>query len=185
MNRFAISTAIRLVISLVVFGALVTFLMVGLHKDPTEIPSPLIGRPAPEFSLPRLDDSSRTLGKADLLGDVSLVNVWATWCGGCRQEHPFLVTLARTGGVRIFGLDWKDDSVLARQWLDQLGNPYTAIAVDQDGRVAIDWGVYGAPETFLLDAAGKVIYKHIAPMTPDIWEAEFLPRIRKAREQGP
>ena len=174
----------RFVLPIVILAALVAVLVVGLKRDPTLVPSPLIGRPAPDFSLPRLDDPARTLGKADLLGDVSVVNVWATWCGGCRQEHPFLVTLARTGGVRIFGLDWKDDSALARQWLNQLGNPYTAIGVDQDGRVAIDWGVYGAPETFLLDAAGKVIYKHIAPMTPDIWEAEFVPRIRAAREQG-
>jgi len=175
----------RFALPIVILAALVAVLVVGLNRDPTFVPSPLIGKPAPEFSVPRLDDPGKTLGKADLLGDVSLVNVWATWCGGCRQEHPYLVTLARTSGVRIFGLDWKDDATLARQWLDQLGNPYTATGVDQDGRVAIDLGVYGAPETFLLDAAGNVLYKHIAPMTPDTWEKEFVPRIRKAREQRP
>ena len=175
----------RFALPICILAALVAVLAVGLRRDPTLVPSPLIGKPAPEFSLPRLDDPGKMLGKADLLGDVSLVNVWATWCAGCRQEHPFLVSLARTGGVRIFGLDWKDDAGLARQWLDQLGNPYTATGVDADGRVAIDWGVYGAPETFLLDAAGNVIYKHIAPLTPDTWETEFVPRIRKAREQRP
>lgn len=172
----------KFAVPILVLAALVAVLVVGLNRDPSLVPSPLIGKPAPEFSLPRLDDSSKLLSRADLLGDVSLVNVWATWCAGCRQEHPYLVTLARTGGVRIFGLNWKDDDTLARQWLDQLGNPYAATGVDQDGRVAIDWGVYGAPETFLLDAAGNVLYKHIAPLTPEVWETEFAPRIRKARD---
>lgn len=171
----------KFAVPILVLAALVAVLVVGLNRDPTFVPSPLIGKPAPEFSLPRLDDSSKLLSRADLLGDVSLVNVWATWCAGCRQEHPYLVTLARTGGVRIFGLNWKDDDTLARQWLDELGNPYAATGVDQDGRVAIDWGVYGAPETFLLDAGGNVLYKHIAPLTPEVWETEFAPRIRKAR----
>ena len=171
----------KFAVPILVLAALVAVLVVGLNRDPSLVPSPLIGKPAPEFSLPRLDDSSKLLSRADLLGDVSLVNVWATWCAGCRQEHPYLVTLARTGGVRIFGLNWKDDDTLARQWLEQLGNPYAATGVDQDGRVAIDWGVYGAPETFLLDAAGNVLYKHIAPLSPEVWETEFAPRIRKAR----
>jgi cytochrome c biogenesis protein CcmG/thiol:disulfide interchange protein DsbE len=173
----------RFALPIFILAALVAVLVVGLKRDPTLVPSPLIGKPAPEFSLPRLDDPGQLLSKADLLGDVSLVNVWATWCGGCRQEHPFLVNLARTGGVRIYGLNWKDDVELARQWLDQLGNPYAATGVDPNGRSAIDWGVYGAPETFLLDAAGIVLYKHIAPLTTDVWETEFVPRIRKAREQ--
>ena len=173
MNRF--------VIPVLVLVALIAVLVAGLGRDPGYVPSPLVGRPAPEFSLPRLDDPTRSLARADLLGDVSLVNVWATWCVGCRQEHSVLLQLARTGGVRIFGLNWKDDTALAQRWLAELGDPYTSVAVDQDGRVAIDWGVYGAPETFLLDASGTIIYKHIAPLTQEIWDAEFVPRIRKAR----
>lgn len=174
MNRF--------VLPVLVFGALLALFVVALNRgDPSLVPSPLIGKAAPAFAMPLLGDPVRTLTDGDLRGDVSLLNVWATWCAGCRQEHPFLMELARTAEVRIFGLNWKDDDALARQWLQQLGDPYTAVGVDKDGRVAIDWGVYGAPETFLIDAAGKVLYKHIAPLTPEVWEQEFLPRIRQAR----
>jgi cytochrome c biogenesis protein CcmG/thiol:disulfide interchange protein DsbE len=173
----------RFALPIVILAALVAVLVVGLKRDPTLVPSPLLGRPAPEFSLPRLDDPEQRLTKTSLLGDVSLVNVWATWCSGCRQEHSFLLSLARSGVVRIFGLNWKDDTALAREWLDQLGNPYVATGVDADGRTAIDWGVYGAPETFLLDAAGNVLYKHVAPLSEGIWETEFMPRIRQARER--
>lgn len=179
---------VRYVLPLVALAALVAMLAVSLERardrDPSYVPSPLVGKPAPEFDLPRLDDPSVRLRKADLLGDVSLVNVWGTWCVGCRQEHPFLNALARRGDVRIFGLNWKDDPALARRWLAELGNPYVAVAMDQDGRAAIDWGVYGAPETFLLDAAGNVLYKHIAPLNDEVWEQEFLPRIRAARGGG-
>ena len=172
---------LRYLIPIGVLVALIALFVVGLNRNPSYVPSPLIGKAAPEFDLPRLDDPTARLRRSDLLGDVSLVNVWATWCVGCREEHPFLVELARRAEVRIFGLNWKDDTRLATDWLARLGNPYTATAVDQDGRVAIDWGVYGAPETFLLDGAGIVLYKHIAPLTPDVWEQEFLPRIRQAR----
>jgi cytochrome c biogenesis protein CcmG/thiol:disulfide interchange protein DsbE len=175
----------RFVLPILMLAVLVAFLVVGLNRDPSYVPSPLVGKPAPAFSLPRLDDPSATVSRSDLLGDVSLVNVWATWCVACRQEHPYLLELARTAGVRIFGLNWKDDPLLARQWLRQLGDPYTATALDQDGRVAIDWGVYGAPETFLVDASGVILYKHIAPLTPQAWEGEFLPRIRLARQGKP
>ncbi len=170
---------------ILLLGALVALLWSGLGGNPGYIPSPLIGKPAPAFSLPRIDDPSATLTRDDLLGDVSLVNVWATWCGGCRQEHPYLVELSRSSDVRIFGINWKDDPQLARQWLAKLGDPYTATGMDQEGRVAIDWGVYGAPETFLLDPGGTVIYKHIAPLTPEVWQSEFLPRIRQARGGPP
>jgi cytochrome c biogenesis protein CcmG/thiol:disulfide interchange protein DsbE len=175
----------RFALPVLILGILIAVLAVGLRRDPSYVPSPLIGKPAPDFTLPRLDDPANVIGKRDLLGDVSLVNVWATWCVACREEHPYLLELARTSGVRIYGLNWKDDPVLARQWLERLGNPYTATAMDQYGRVAIDWGVYGAPETFLLDPAGTVLYKHIAPLTPAIWDAEFLPRIRRARGEQP
>jgi cytochrome c biogenesis protein CcmG/thiol:disulfide interchange protein DsbE len=177
---------LRFVLPVAVFAALVMVLLLALNREqpPSYVPSPLLGKDAPEFVLPRLDDPARTLRKGDLLGDVSLVNIWATWCAGCRQEHPFLMELARTSGVRMFGINWKDDDTLARRWLADLGDPYAAVGVDQDGRVAIDWGVYGAPETFLLDAGGKVLYKHIAPLTAEAWEQEFLPRIRQARSGG-
>ncbi|MBM4196430.1 MAG: DsbE family thiol:disulfide interchange protein [Gammaproteobacteria bacterium] len=175
----------RFILPLVALAVLVGFLAAGLGRDPTLVPSPLVGRPSPDFSLPRLDDPTQAFSSTEFRGDVSLLNVWATWCVGCRQEHAYLVELSRTSGLRIFGLNWKDDPVLARRWLADLGNPYVATAVDLDGRVAIDWGVYGAPETFLLDAAGRVLYKHIAPLTPAIWEAEFLPRIQAARSAAP
>ena len=175
----------RFVLPIALLAALVVFLAIGLQRDPSYVPSPLVGKPAPQFTLPRLDDPRQTLSLSDLTGEVSLLNVWATWCVGCRQEHGFLVELARGGEARIFGLNWKDDPQLARQWLRQLGDPYTATAVDQDGRAAIDWGVYGAPETFLLDASGVVLYKHIAPLTREVWEAEFVPRIRAARGASP
>jgi cytochrome c biogenesis protein CcmG, thiol:disulfide interchange protein DsbE len=171
----------RFLLPLVLLAVLVGFLAVGLDRDPSYVPSPLIGRQAPAFSLPSLDDPARAVTSEALRGDVSLLNVWATWCVGCRAEHEFLLQLARSSGIRILGLNWKDDPVLARRWLAELGNPYAAIAVDADGRVAIDWGVYGAPETFLLDRDGRVLYKHIAPLTEAVWMTEFMPRIRAAR----
>lgn len=171
----------RYLLPVIFLVALLAVLVVGLRRDPTFVPSPLIGKLAPDFTLPRLEAPEQTLSRAELLGDVSIVNVWATWCGGCRQEHSALLQLAKRSGVRFFGIDWKDDPALARRWLAELGNPYTAVGNDQDGNVAIDFGVYGAPETFLLDGQGLVLYKHIAPMTPEVWQAEFQPRINRAR----
>ena len=163
-----------------IFGLLVAVFVLGLGKDPALVPSPLIGRPAPEFTLPRLDDPAKTLSRGDLLGTTSLVNVWGTWCCGCRQEHDALLALARDSGIPIYGINWKDDQQLAREWLATLGNPYVAVGVDQDGRTAIDWGVYGAPETFLIGPDGTVLYKHIAPITLEVWRAQFLPRMAEA-----
>ncbi len=158
---------------------------VGLGRDPSVVPSPLIGKPAPSFELPRLDDPGQSFSNADFAGKIALINVWGTWCVGCRQEHDTLLAIAASGEVPIYGLNWKDDSTAARQWLKQLGNPYALTGVDADGRVAIDWGVYGAPETFLLDANGIVVYKHIAPLNLETWEHEFLPRIRALRDDAP
>jgi len=165
-----------------VFLVLVGFFVVGLYRDPTAIPSPLIGKPAPAFSLPAVEDMQQTVSLEQFKGQVWVLNVWGTWCPGCREEHGLLLELANENVVPIVGLNWKDDLVLARQWLDQLGDPYVATAFDAEGRVGIDWGVYGAPETFLVDAEGQVIFKHIAPLTRAIWEREFLPRIQTARK---
>jgi len=157
------------------------FLFVGLQRDPRYVPSPLIGKPAPQFSLPSLQDASYPVSTQELLGQPWVLNVWGTWCGGCRQEHDTLLAIARQNEVPMIGLNWKDDNAAAQQWLRQLGNPYAAVAEDREGRTAIDWGVYGAPETFLIGPDGVVLYKHIAPMTMEDWNKEFLPRIEAAR----
>jgi cytochrome c biogenesis protein CcmG/thiol:disulfide interchange protein DsbE len=164
------------------FAVLGVFLYVGLQRDPSYVPSPLIGKPAPQFSLPSLYDTSYPVATSELQGRPWVLNVWGTWCGGCRQEHPVLMEIARRGEVPLIGLDWKDDSAAALQWLRDLGDPYAAVASDQVGRVAIDWGVYGAPETFLIGADGTVLYKHIAPMTMQVWLTEFMPRIEAANK---
>jgi cytochrome c biogenesis protein CcmG/thiol:disulfide interchange protein DsbE len=172
MNRF--------LVPIIGFAVLVFFLMIGLSRDPTFVPSPLIGKQMPSFSLPRLGQSDQIVTDADLRGQFSVLNVWATWCTGCRQEHPVLNRIAEQGQVPIYGLNWKDDAALASGWLQQLGNPYTATAFDEEGRVAIDWGVYGAPETFLVAPDGTILYRHIAPITLEVWENEFLSRIAAA-----
>jgi len=167
----------RYLLPVVIFSVLGLFFLRGLNLNPGYVPSPLIGKPAPEYELPKLKDMTSTVGSADYVGEVVLLNVWATWCPGCRQEHPYLVELSENSGVPIYGLNWKDDGDKARAWLETLGDPYVATAVDATGEVAIDWGVYAAPETFLIGRDGKVLYKHIAPLTPAVWENEFLPRI--------
>jgi len=172
MNRF--------IVPIIGFAILVLFLLIGLNRDPTFVPSPLIGKPMPEFSLPRLGEPDQMVSDTDLRGQYSVLNVWATWCGGCRQEHPVLNRIAEQGDVPIYGLNWKDDAQMAGQWLRQLGDPYTATAFDEEGRVAIDWGVYGAPETFLIAPDGTILYRHISPLTMDVWETEFLARIADA-----
>lgn len=170
----------RYLVPLVVFAVLIPVFVIGLTRDPRELPSPLIAEPAPEFTLPSLQDPERTVGSADYAGRMALVNVWATWCPGCRQEHPFLMELAEEGTIPIFGLNWRDNRPDALRWLQALGDPYMASAYDEDGRVGIDWGVYGAPETFLVDPDGIVIHKHIAPLTREVWQRDFLPRIEAA-----
>ena len=172
---------IRYAAPIVIFGLMVAVFWLGLGRDPSVVPSPLVGKPAPAFSLPRLAAPEQQLSAAELRGKVWLLNVWATWCVGCRQEHDALLAIAASGEVPIYGLNWKDDSLQARAWLEQLGNPYVANAVDADGRVAIDWGVYGAPETFLIGPDGKVLHKHIAPITWEIFARDFLPLIAAAQ----
>jgi cytochrome c biogenesis protein CcmG/thiol:disulfide interchange protein DsbE len=153
------------------------FFYAGLHRDPSRIRSPLIGRPAPEFELPSLQDPDTPIGSTNLAGRLSLLNVWGTWCEQCFHEHRFLLALAETGAIPIFGLNVKDDRKAALAWLDMLGNPYAGSAFDEDGRVAIDWGVYGAPETFLIGPDGRILHKHLSPLTPDVWERDFVPII--------
>lgn len=169
----------KFLLPLVVFLVLVGMFAVGLNKDPSRIPSPLLGNPAPEYSLPSLQDANQLAGSADFAGKIALVNIWATWCPGCRQEHAFLMELAAENTVPIYGLNWRDSRPEALAWLDTLGDPYQSSAFDADGRVGIDWGAYGAPETFLIDRKGMVVHKHIAPLTREIWERDFVPKIQQ------
>jgi cytochrome c biogenesis protein CcmG/thiol:disulfide interchange protein DsbE len=172
-------------IPVLIFLAIGVLFYRGLSLNPTYIPSPLIGKQAPEYELPTLKDPDKTVGSDDLLGQVSLVNVWATWCAGCLQEHGFLVELANADILPIYGVNWRDQRPLALDTLARLGDPYVASAFDEDGSVAIDWGVYGAPETFLIDRDGTVLYKHIAPLNVRVWEDEFMPRIREKCGNSP
>lgn len=169
---------IKFLLPAAVFLVLVAVFVVGLTKDPSRIPSPLVDNPAPEFSLPSLQDPNVMVGSANYANQLAVVNIWATWCPGCRQEHDFLMELAEENIVPIFGLNWRDNRPDALQWLQVLGDPYIASAYDVDGRIGIDWGAYGAPETFLVDKNGIVIHKHIAPLTREIWERDFMPLIR-------
>jgi cytochrome c biogenesis protein CcmG/thiol:disulfide interchange protein DsbE len=180
MNNF-----VKFGVPLALFALLGAFLFVGLQRDPSYVPSPLIGKPAPEFSLPSLQDASYPVSSKELLGRAWILNVWGTWCAGCRQEHETLLQIARQNVVPMVGLNWKDDNAAAQEWLRALGNPYSVVAEDREGRVAIDWGVYGAPETFLIGPDGTVLFKHIAPMTMDVWTQEFLPRIQAANAGAP
>ncbi len=168
------------------FGALAVLFAFGLNpnRDIHALPSPLIGKPAPLFNLTDVMDPARVVSNAALKGQVYILNVWGTWCYACRQEHAALLDIARQHVLPIVGLDYMDQREKAQQWLTQLGNPYASVAFDTDGRTAIDWGVYGAPETFLVDGQGRVIYKFISPMTPEVWQHDFLPRIEAARRSG-
>ena len=156
----------------------------GLTRNPQEIPSALIGKPVPTFSLPPVQGRKLGLSSADLKGEVSLVNVFASWCVACRAEHPLFMQLAANKVVPINGLNYKDAPEDAAEWLDTLGDPYTRTGVDRDGRVAIDWGVTGVPETFVIDAEGVVAYKQIGPVTQQVLDETILPLIARLREQA-
>ena len=171
-----------LLIPLVLFIALVAFLLIGLHRDPHEVPSPLINKPAPDFQLPQLQQSIATFSAKEMRGKVWLLNFWGTWCVACREEHPLLVQYAKTGSVPIYGVDYKDDRAAALQWLDEFGNPYVLTAFDVDGRVSIDYGVYGAPETYLIDRNGIIRFKQIGPITEDVWQKKILPLARQLNQ---
>lgn len=167
----------RYVALIIAFAILIGIFAVGLHRDPRELPSALIDRAAPQYELPKVRDPMSTVGSADYAGQTVLVNIWATWCVGCRAEHEYLLELAAREEIPIYAINWRDQRDEAIKWLEQLGDPYVASAYDEDGRVGIDWGVYGAPETFLVSADGMVLYKHIGPMDDSVWQQEFLPRI--------
>lgn len=171
----------RYLMPLLVFLALTGLLYKGLGIDSKKIPSPLIDKPAPVFNLPRLKLPEQVISNEDLKGKVSLFNVWATWCAACRHEHPLLIQLQQQG-VPIYGLNYKDKRPAAKQWLQRFGDPYLANAFDAKGRVGIDWGVYGAPETFVLDKQGIIRYKHIGPLSVDAIEQKILPLIKQLRE---
>jgi cytochrome c biogenesis protein CcmG/thiol:disulfide interchange protein DsbE len=168
---------IKRTIPFIIFLLILYFMYRGLSLSPTTIPSPLLDKPVPEFSLPSLLTSEHNLTNNSFQGENYLINVWATWCIGCRIEHDYLKFIAISSGLPILGLNWRDDKDLALNWLTELGNPYQDIAFDPDGRVSIDFGVYGAPETYLVRADGTIAYKHIAPLNADVWNNEFIPRI--------
>lgn len=164
---------------LIVFAALALLLGTGVFinagKTQTDILSPLVGKPAPEFALPDFADTSRKVRKADLLGKPYLLNIWASWCASCRVEHPVIAEVARSGRLKVVGYNYKDNPEDARRWLAQFGDPFHLIIADEPGRAAIDWGIYGAPETFLVDAKGVVRWKHVGPVTPEVVEDELWP----------
>ena len=168
----------RYLIPLGLFVVLVVFLAIGLRLDPRTVPSPFIGKPAPAFALPDLTDPSAVVSPADMKGRAWVMNVWAAWCPECWREHDYLIRLSRQG-VAIVGLNWKDEPEDARSMLRRLGNPFVMVADDRDGTAGIDWGVYGAPETFLIDSEGIIRYKHVGALTPEVWEEDFGPRLRE------
>ncbi len=169
----------RYLLPLGIFVVIAVFLAIGLGLDPREVPSPLINKPAPAFSLPQLHQPAQMFSRDDMKGKVWLLNVWASWCVACREEHPVLVEFARTGTVPIVGLNYKDERRDGLRWLAQFGDPYRLSAYDYDGRIGIDYGVYGVPETFLIDKNGIIRYKRIGVVTPEILRDKILPLVRE------
>ena len=164
---------------LAIFLVLAVFLAVGLGLNPREVPSPLIDKPAPKFRLPQLQDPGKTLGTEDLKGNVWILNVWASWCVACLEEHPILVDFSKQNVLPIYGLNYKDKRADALRWLDRHGNPYTLSIADNDGRIGIDYGVYGVPETYVIDRDGIIRYKRIGPVTVQILQERILPLVRQ------
>ncbi len=175
MNRF--------LLPLVIFAVVVGFLAVGLTLNPREVPSPLVGKSAPDFSLPQLYEQEKVFSPDELRGKVWLLNFWASWCSGCKTEHPVLMQLAQSGAVPIYGMDYKDRREEAVTWLREWGNPYPVIGVDESGRVGIDYGVYGIPETYVIDKAGVIRYKQIGPLNDDTVKEKILPLVRELQNQ--
>ena len=170
---------LRFILPLAVFALLVFFLWRGLRLDPHQVPSPLIDKPAPGFALTRLDDANTTIRRDDMLGKVWMLNVWASWCVACREEHPTLVAFSKTKAVPIIGLNYKDTRAEGLGWLSQFGNPYDASVFDQNGRVGIDFGVYGVPETFVIDKQGVIRFKHVGALTPELIRTRIQPLLKE------
>jgi cytochrome c biogenesis protein CcmG/thiol:disulfide interchange protein DsbE len=177
--------SLKYLLPVVLFAAIAVALYEGLSLDPKEIPSVLIDKPVPAFDLPPIQGRGMGLASGDLkAGEVSLVNVFASWCVACRAEHPVLMELKKSGAVPVHGLNYKDKPDQAKGWLDRFGDPYVRIGADIDGRVGIDFGVYGVPETFIIDKAGRIAYKHIGPIRPEDLENTILPLVKQLREKG-
>jgi cytochrome c biogenesis protein CcmG/thiol:disulfide interchange protein DsbE len=176
MNRFLLPLGI--------FIALVVMLGAGLSLNPREVPSPLIGKPAPEFKLPHLQQPERLFSPREATGKVWVLNVWASWCAPCRDEHPLMTALARSGLAPVYGLNYKDKREDAIRWLEQYGDPYAASVSDIDGRVGIDYGVYGVPETYVIDKQGVIRYKRVGPVTPEILKEKIVPLIAELNRNG-
>ena len=175
---------LRYLIPLGLFLVVVVFLAFGLRRDPNELPSALINKPAPTFHLPQLKDPAKTFSAEDMRGKVWILNVWASWCVACRDEHQYLFEYQKSGAAPIYGLNYKDQRANALAWLEDLGDPYVLSAVDLDGAVAIDYGVYGAPESYVIDQSGTIRLKHVGPVTPDIWSQKILPLVQELNRQG-
>ena len=173
----------KFVIPLAIFGVLCVFLAIGLTKDPRQVPSPFIGKPAPAFTLAKLHEPEVKFSPEEMKGKVWLLNVWASWCVSCRVEHPVLNDMSRKGIVPIVGLNYKDQRADATKWLGQHGDPYLFSVWDIDGKVGIDYGVYGAPETFVIDKAGIIRDKHIGPLTAEVLSARLVPLMRRLQAQ--
>ncbi len=166
---------LRFAVPLLLFVSLVVFLAIGLQRDPRLVPSPLIGKPAPQFSLGTLATPASAIKRDDLLGRAVLLNVWASWCAACREEHPLLLELGRSGSVKLVGLNYHDELDAGRQWLRERGDPYHFTLFDPQGKLGLDLGVYGVPETFVIDAAGVIRYKHVGPLTREVLTRQLLP----------
>jgi len=171
--------SLRYIVPLAVFLVLVGFLAAGLKLDPRKVPSPLIGKPAPAFTLPRLDDPTHRVSRDAMIGKVWVLNVWASWCGPCREEHPHVVAFARSKLAPLVGLNYKDTRNDALAWLKELGNPYDVSLSDLDGRVGIDFGVYGVPETFVIDKRGVIRFKQIGPLTAEVLNSQIVPLLKE------
>jgi cytochrome c biogenesis protein CcmG, thiol:disulfide interchange protein DsbE len=174
MSRMA-----KFLIPLALFLIAVGFLFKGLYLDPHEVPSPLVGKPAPTFQAPILGEAGKTFNSADMKGQVWLLNVWASWCGACKDEHPVLMEMAKTKQIATYGLDYKDTDQEAQAVLMQHGNPYNAVATDIEGKIGIDFGVYGVPETYVIDKAGVIRYKQIGPITDEILLTKIVPLLKE------
>lgn len=171
----------RFMLPLAAFIVLVIFLAIGLTLNPRQVPSPLIDKPAPVFQLQDLHNPEQVFSSNDNLGKVWMLNVWASWCAACRDEHPLFVEIAKLGIVPVYGLNYKDQRDTALQWLKQRGDPYITTVVDADGKVGIDYGVYGVPETYVIDKEGIIRYKHIGPITVKSLEDKIFPLLKELR----